>query len=212
MVEYFDLSQPIKNGMTNFPGDPVPVIQLAEGVTVPWRVTDLKIGSHTGTHIDASAHYFELGRSIDRYPLDRFVLKGICISVEGLAADEPIPIQRIARACSRLKEGDAVVIRTGWDQYWGEEQYLHHPYLSLEAAQAIKSVGAGLIGIDALNVDSTILGTGHVHKIFLGSEMLIVENLRGLEQLIVGEEYHFSFLPLRLSGLDGSPIRAIAWR
>jgi kynurenine formamidase len=45
----------------------------------------------------------------------------------------------------------------------------------------------------------------------LGNDALIVENLARLDQLTPGKLYHFSFLPLALTGLDGSPIRAVAW-
>jgi kynurenine formamidase len=68
-----------------------------------------------------------------------------------------------------------------------------------------------LVGIDALNVDSTHQGTTHVHELFLGGDILIVENLRRLDQLQPGRVYQFAFLPLLLPGLDGSPVRAVAW-
>lgn len=212
MTEFYDLSHAVENGMTYFPGDPLPVIRLADGAMPPWRVTSLQIGSHTGTHIDASTHYFEQGKSIDQYPLERFIIDGICVSVEGLSADQPITLELLGKSLSSLKKGGAVVIRTGWDRFWGQELYLHHPYLSMEVVHSLKDQGAGLVGIDALNVDSTTYGSEHAHQVFLGSEILIVENLRGLDRLETSAEYHFSFLPLRLAGLDGSPIRAVAWR
>ncbi len=130
MPEFYDLSQPVENGMTYFPGDPMPVIHLAEGAIDPWRVSNLQIGTHTGTHIDASTHYYEKGTPIDQYPLDRFILDGICISVEGLSADQPITYQTIASNLPSIKKGGAVVIRTGWDRFWGDETYSHHPYFS----------------------------------------------------------------------------------
>ena len=67
------------------------------------------------------------------------------------------------------------------------------------------------MGIDAPNVDSTTQGTSHAHEILLGKDVLIVENLARLIQLKAGSLYQFSFLPLMLSGLDGSPVRAVAW-
>ena len=50
-----------------------------------------------------------------------------------------------------------------------------------------------------------------MHEILLGSDVLVVENLRGLDRLESGRLYRFAFLPLRLTGLDGSPVRAVAW-
>ena len=50
-----------------------------------------------------------------------------------------------------------------------------------------------------------------IHEILLARDILVVENLAGLDQLEPGRLYHFAFLPLLLAGLDGSPIRAVAW-
>ena len=82
----------------------------------------------------------------------------------------------------------------------------------MEAAIWLVSAGVALVGIDALNVDSTNPGSEDVHQALLGADIMIVENLRGLDQLEPGAIYQFSFLPLKLRDLDGSPIRAVAWR
>jgi kynurenine formamidase len=211
MTQFFDLSHKLEPGMTYFPGDPEPVILPAKGAVLPWRVSELHIGSHTGTHIDASAHYFEEGRTIDQYSLDRFVMSGITIALDDLKPEQPISDNLLGELEIKLPKGGAILLRTGWDKYWGQELYLHHPYLTTSSAERLVQSGAGLVGIDALNVDSTVQGTDHVHQILLGSDILIVENLRGLGQLLPGTPYRCSFLPLLLTGLDGSPIRAVAW-
>lgn len=209
---YYDLSQTIENRMTVFPGDPEPEISPASGVSLPWRVTDLHIGTHTGTHIDAASHYIRDGRTIDAYEIYRFILPGVVIPVEGLSPDQMVETHQIEEYVKVIPEGGAILIRTNWDMHWGQELYLRHPYLSPETAERLASAGIGLLGIDALNVDSTAQETQAVHDILLGKDILIVENLRGLGQLKPGEIYQFSFLPLALRGLDGSPIRAVAWR
>jgi arylformamidase len=212
MINYFDLSQTIENSMTYYPGDPKPEIFPVKGQPEPWRVSELHIGSHTGTHIDAASHYIEQGWTIDQYPLERFLVPGIVVPLDGLLADEAIESSRIDAYLERLPEGGAIVIRTGWDRYWKQELYLRHPYLAPTSAKSLAKAGIGLLGIDALNVDSTFQETKHAHEILLGKNILIVENLKGLNQLQVGEIYQFSFLPLALHELDGSPVRAVAWK
>jgi arylformamidase len=108
-------------------------------------------------------------------------------------------------------EGGAVLIQTKWDQFWNTARYLRHPYLSEEAARSLVEARASLVGIDALNVDSTYQSTVHVHNTLLEKDILIVENLTRLSALQPGRRYHFSFLPINLPGLDGSPVRAVAW-
>lgn len=211
MTRYFDLSQPIQPGMTIYPGDPVPSFGPAEGVEPPWQVTDLHIGTHTGTHIDSVSHYFPTGKNVDEYPISRFILAGIVLMFPGLAEDQAITEEQISDGLQNLPEGGALLIQTGWDRYWNTDIYFRHPYLSPEAVQRVISSKASLVGIDALNVDSSVQGTTHVHHLLLEKEILIVENLANLSQLQPGKVHQFSFLPLRLAGLDGSPIRAVAW-
>ncbi len=211
MSEYFDLSQQIENGMTYFPGDPEPHIEPAD-TTPPWRVTHLHIGTHMGTHIDAASHFIPHGKTISQYPPERFLLPGIVVPVPGLNDDEPIGVNAFAQYLTALPARGVLLIQTGWDRNWKTERYLRHPYLTRETTELLVDAGVSIVGIDALNVDSTVQGTDHAHATLLGNDVLIVENLTRLHQLLPGVVYQFSFLPLALSGLDGSPIRAIAWR
>ena len=212
MNRYYDLSQRIEEGMTIFPGDPVPRFEPAAGAISPWRVTALHLGSHSGTHIDAPSHFLPDGKTIDQYPLERFMVAGIILPFTGLSDDQSIQADFIQKGLKGVPKGGAVLIRTGWDQFWNTDRYLRHPYLSPEAAEQIAEAGPGLVGIDALNVDSTVQGTNHAHRILLGNDILIVENLTRLEQLQPGVLFQFSFLPIFSAGWDGSPVRAAAWK
>jgi arylformamidase len=208
---YIDLSHPIEPGMTCFPGDPEPRIEPLT-MAPPWRVTRLQLGSHTGTHIDAPAHYVSGGRSISDYPLERFFPVGMVVPLAWHGDDEAIAPEALRPYLAALPPGAALLLRTGWDRYWKTERYLHHPYLSPTAALLLAEAGVALVGIDALNVDSTQQGSAHAHAALLGNDVLIVENLTGLDRLLPGLHYQCAFLPLPLAGLDGSPVRALAWR
>jgi kynurenine formamidase len=209
-MQYFDLSHSMKNGMPVFPGDPEPRLVPAK-IAPPWHVTQLSISTHTGTHMDAASHFISHGKTIDQYPLERFFVPGIVVPALGYSGDEPLGGDTFAGYLSTLPTRGAVLIQTGWDHYWNSEHYMRHPYLSHGAAQLLINNGASIVGIDAPNVDSTLQETEHAHAILLGNDALIVENLTRLDQLTPGKLYHFSFLPLPLTGLDGSPIRAVAW-
>ena len=208
---FYDLSQPVEAGMTIFPGDPLPAIQPAAGMATPWQVSELHLGSHTGTHIDSPSHFIPNGKTIDQYPLERFILMGVVLPMPDLSEDQPISDGIIAKSLKDLPEGGAVLIQTNWDQFWKNDRYLRHPYLSAEATLCLVQSRASLVGIDALNVDSTVQSTEHVHRTLLEKDILIVENLTHLSLLQPGRLYQFSFLPIHLPGLDGSPIRAVAW-
>jgi kynurenine formamidase len=211
MTRQYDLSHRIENGMTVFPGDPTPRIVPAGQASAPWRVAELHLGTHTGTHVDAASHYVDGGATIDQYPVERFCLLGVVVEAQGRGEDEPIDRFQLERGLSLLPRGGGLFIRTGWDRFWGTDVYLRHPYLTAEAARAVVAAGAGLVGIDALNVDSTPQATCHAHEILLRNDVLIVENLARLSQLRSETLYRFCLLPLLLQGLDGSPVRAVAW-
>jgi kynurenine formamidase len=205
-----DLSHTIADGMPVFPGDPEAELKPA-GLEGPWRVLHLTLGTHTGTHIDAASHYVAGGRTIDDYPLERFVLEGRVVHL-GAAADEPIEWAALAAQLpADGLAGTAVLLHTGWDRFWAEPGAERHPYLSSEAAGRLVEAGVGLVGTDALNVDATAAGTEHAHAALLGADVLIVENLTCLDRLEAGRPYRCAFVPLRIDGGDGSPIRAFAW-
>ncbi len=211
MTIFYDLSHPIEPGMTVFPGDPRPSFEPAAGVAAPWHVTELHLGTHTGTHIDSASHYIPQGKTVDQYPLTRLILPGMVIPVPGLADDQPISAELVSTHLNDFPEGGAVLIQTEWDRFWESERYLRHPYLSAEAALLLIQARASLVGIDALNVDSTVQAADQIHRLLMEKDILIVENLADLRKLQPGKLYQFSFLPLKFAGLDGSPVRAVAW-
>ncbi len=204
----YDLSHTLITGMPHFPGDPAPRIEPADGAP-PWRVSALHLSSHSGTHVDAPRHYLAGGRAIGDYPPDRFIRPGVLVDARGHGDD-----QRIGAGVLRdagITPGSFVVLRTGWEQYWGDTRYFRHPYLGGDLAAALVERGVALLAIDALNVDSTPGASGEIHERLLGADVLIVENLRGLEALQAGRSYIFAFVPLALGPIDGAPVRALAW-
>src|SRR5215472_15052141 len=122
-MRYFDLSHSMENGMTFFPGDPEPRFVPADMVP-PWRVTELHMGTHTGTHVDAPAHFLPDGKTIDQYPPERFFVEGVVVPALGYGGDVPIGWDVFADALAVLPVGGAVLVRTGWDRYWGSESYM----------------------------------------------------------------------------------------
>ena len=212
MTRLVDLSHELATGMPVYPGDPV--VELGDAaVGEPWRVSRLALGSHSGTHIDAAAHYVRGGRTIDEYPLERFVLPAV-VAIITAGAGEEIGRDVLGAALALLPAGGALLLATGWDRHWGGAGMLDHPWLGAEACGAIVAAGVGLVGTDAFNVDDSAAGTTHAHEILLGADVLIVENLRRLSEfsiLAAGRTAHCAFVPLRLAGGDGSPIRAYGW-
>ena len=225
-MQIIDLTHTIHDDMQIYPGDPLPSIR--RGLTHEkdyCHVDLLTLGSHTGTHIDAPYHFLKDGRRIDEIPVQRFIGKGILVDVSDKSARDLIDAVDFERFTPEIQKGVFVILKTGWDRYFGTPQYLQHPYLSADAGRLLLDLGVSLVGIDALNVDASYppvsnsdsldtdggvsVDTGYpVHDILLGNDILIVENLCNLGKINQHVGF-FSFLPLKLKDSDGSPIRAV---
>ncbi|WP_226040614.1 cyclase family protein [Natrinema sp. DC36] len=206
---HVDLTQPIETGMQTYPDDPAVVVcphatHDEHGV----RVTALECGSHTGTHVDAPAHTEADGKTLEAYPLERFVFDAVRIDCRDLEAREPIPASRVPDS-----DADLVACWTGWDAHWGTERYLEHPYLSPAAAEVCIDRGFD-VAVDALNPDPTPTEDAsadepegfQAHRALLGDDRLILENLTNLGA--VGDRFELRAYPLALEG-DGAPVRAV---
>jgi len=205
-----DLSHTLGPGTPVFPGDPVVAMGDA-GQEPPWRVTALRLGTHSGTHMDAAAHFLTGGATIDSYALERFVLECVVIHVTA-SAGTALAWDDLAAGLPAEPAGRGVLLHTGWDAHFGTDEAWRHPYLTDDAAQRLAACGVGLVGTDAFNVDASQGGSGTgVHAALLGADVLIVENLTDLDRLQGGTLYTCAFVPLKLAGCDGSPIRAFAW-
>lgn len=210
----YDLSHPLAAGMPVYPGDPAVSIQSATTVAADGaKVSQLQLGSHAGTHVDAPAHVVDGGATVDQLDLD--LLVGAAHILHARSPGSP------ALRDKGLQHGDLaalpdqlpniVCIATGWDQYFHTALRAQHPYLELELVHALWRRGARVLGVDTLSPDPTsgAAASFAVHEFWLGSGGVIVENLRGLTGL--SDRVQMSLLPLNLRGLDGSPIRAVAW-
>ncbi|GIH72709.1 cyclase family protein [Sphaerimonospora thailandensis] len=211
-----DLTVPMATGMPVYPGDPEVVIEPAltaavEGV----NVLGLHLGSQSGTHVDAPFHIDDDLPTLEDLPLDRFIGPAVVADVRGLPPRSPITPEALAPAlASAGRPGAILLIATGWATHWGDENYLAHPWLTVEAAELIVGSGTRTVGIDALSVDPTPAGEIPAHRVLCGAHAVIAENLRNLDHLLAAQaaahEIEVFLLPLRLGAADGAPIRAVA--
>lgn len=203
-----DLSHPIDDGMPVYPGDPPvtvrPALTLdADGVAV----TALEMGSHTGTHIDAPSHTVAGGRTMAEVSLDELVEESLVIRVPKLEPGEVYGLDRLGSLPDELPP--IVIIDTGWAQWFlDDERRKQHPAFHADAARELVRRGMRVLAVDTLSPDLTGGEAFPVHEVVLGSDGLIIENLRGLEGLPA--TMRVGFFPLRLGG-DGAPVRAVAF-
>lgn len=213
----YDLSHPLESGMPVYPGtDPVRFEPTATVQDDGYRTTRLDLDSHTGTHVDAPAHT-TTGPSLEELPLETFRFRARVVDLRPLEARDPITTSMLREATAGTRDVDLLVVRTGWEVYWGTEHYFDHPYLTPEAAEWLLENDCHL-GLDTLNPDPT--PTEHaassepdgfpVHHTLFEDERVILENLRGLEQVDGQGGVDLHAYPLAIGDGDGSPVRAVA--
>ena len=192
-----DVTRAISPGMLVYPGDMRPAfVQEDRG---NYLISDIRLSTHTGTHIDAPVHYLKTGDTIDTIPLSHLV--GRCRVLDVRGAGSTITADHLR---GRIGGVDRVLLKTTFS---GVETFTpDYPCLTADAAGFITGNGIRCIGIDSPSIES-YNGNGAVHRDLLGHGCIIIE-LLDLSSVVEGD-YDMAALPLRLTGLDGSPARVI---
>jgi kynurenine formamidase len=209
-----DLSVPLDDGTPVYPGDPP--VRLASAATIArdgYNLLAVHMGSQSGTHCDAPYHFDADGSRIDELDLRLFAGPGLILDVRGLADRTRIGVADLA-PLDRVGPGTIVVLHTGWSAHHRTSRYADHPYLGADACRALLDRGVRTIGLDTPNVDETPdathpEGDWPCHRMIAAAGGVVVENLTNLESVDFPNPF-FSVLPLRLTGADGAPVRAVA--
>jgi arylformamidase len=192
--------------MPVYPGTPEPEIsEKCSILTEGFKESSLNILTHTGTHIDAPAHIFSKGKTIDQYACEKFYGPAIVIDCRQKSS---INANSIHAQYNPSIKTDFILFYTGWSLYWGNEKYFHDfPVLMPDAAKLIGQLPIKGVGIDAISFDQTNDSELPNHKILLEKEIILIENLCNLD-LLLNKNFILSCLPLKIKGVDGSPVRA----
>lgn len=210
-MKAIDLTHTIAEHMPVYPGTEPPTLSVPCTVEKDgFKETLLRMFSHTGTHIDAPAHLFENGATLDTFDASQFVGTALVIDCSALKEGEQIDMSFIDRNREKAEQADFLLFRTDWDKKWGTPNYFgSFPCITSEVAEFIVASGKKGVGLDVISLDP-IDSKLENHKIILGQNTLvIVENLCKLEQLGSGL-FTFIAAPLKFQNADGAPARAMA--
>jgi arylformamidase len=202
---FIDLSMPISATMpTNRPDHVAPTLSSYSNIDDDgWDGTMITIDSHCGTHLDAPSHFVRDGATVEQLPLSVLMGEAQVVDARLATSGRRITLRGFPEITSQR-----LILHTGWSERANDgtdDYFREYTYLDPALAQHIVDAGVKLVGIDGPSVDPD---SADAHRILLGNGVLIVENLASttllppLVELIV--------MPLRLVGLDGSPVRAVA--
>jgi arylformamidase len=209
-MRIIDVSVPVSELTPTYPGDPHIEIEqwaaLARGDAA--NVSMLHLGAHTGTHLDAPAHFIEGAPPVSSLSLD--VLIG-----EARVLEMPADVRAIEAshlAAEDLDGARRVLFKTRNSAFWAnmaEGFRTDFTYITPGAARALVELGVQLVGIDYLSVEQFKSDGFATHTTLLSNGVVILEGL-DLREVAAGT-YELICLPLRISGGsgDGAPARAV---
>jgi arylformamidase len=209
-MRIYDVSVPLSAATPTYPGDPGIEIQscrsFAKGDAA--NVSQINFGLHSGTHVDAPAHFIEGGASVESLRLDDLVGEAEVIEVPDhlRVIDESFVKENCVHGAKRIlfKTRNSAF----WDNIAGgfREDYT---YIDHQAARRLVELGIRLVGIDYLSVEQFKSESFQTHHALLSQGVLILEGL-DLRAVKAGI-YELFCLPLKIAGGigDGAPARVI---
>jgi kynurenine formamidase len=202
-MRIIDLTQTFTDKMPVYPGDPEPSLKQAAYLEKDgYNDHQLTTVMHVGTHMDAPLHMIEGGKTMDQISPEKFFGKGVLVDARGKDKVDAALLDS-----THIKEGSIVLIHTGFGSRYRTDSYFeNYPQIMEDFAQRMVDLKVKIVGMDILGPDQPPFST---HKILLGNEVLIVENLTNLDQLLDVKEFEVIALPSKFQA-DAAPVRVIA--
>lgn len=204
---WMDVSVPIRDGMFHWPASPDIVVTPLEHLR--WgdaaTVSSLSLGVHTGTHVDAPAHFILGGGGVESIALDRLIGRARVLDLGNVAQIQPRDLDGLG-----IGPGDRILFKTRNSRYWKEPEFrADYTSLSLKAAEWLAERAVRAVGIDYLSIASMDMAP-ETHRPLLAAGIAVIEGL-DLSGVDAGP-YELICLPLRLEGIDGAPARVLLRR
>lgn len=195
-----------------------------------WAVEVVTLSTHSGTHVDAPAHYGPSGRShdrtIDEVPLSWCFGDGVRLDMTGIDRVEGITGANVGAELNRigytLKPYDIVLMMTGASRNFERPGYEHtHAGLRRDATEFLVDKGVRLIGIDAWGIDRAFdvmiaearAGTAQFwesHLLGREKEYCQIERLANLDRLPRPFGFTVCAFPCKLERASGGWARVVA--
>lgn len=220
--EIVDLGHELYNGMPNlganhvafWPLETFEATRTLSGGRLAMEGRMMLMAEHCGTHIDVPRHFDEGGLSVDQVPLEKLILPGHFLDFSHKKVREAITVADFEAAEKqsgrRIGSGTAVIAWTGVDKDWAKPGFAsERPYVPVETAQWLVNRQMTLFGTDLIGMDDPDEWWWPTHLVWLKAGIPLVQQLCNLDKL-VGKEFLFVVLPLKMRDGTASPVRPVA--
>lgn len=232
--QWVDLTHPFSESTIYWPTDTAgfQLDELAFGPTPGgWFYASYQFASaeHGGTHLDAPIHFAQGGRTTDQIPLSSLMGPAAVIDVtDRVTPDYLVSIRDITAweaTHGQIRDGAILLVRTGWDDRWGDRtaylgtaltgdaavEALHFPGIGAKAAQwLVENRHVVAVGIDTPSLDRGQSQDFRAHVILYAKNISGFENVANLGQLPETGSYVVA-LPMKIEGGSGGPLRIVAF-
>jgi arylformamidase len=200
VVKIYDISLPIQEKMTVYPGNPHP--KITQYSSIPTNVTNeslLCLGSHTGSHVDSKRHIQNDTEGAADLPLDSLYGKAKVFDLTNIEYE----IHKKDLEKYKIEKDDIMLLKTKNSQKY-DQFTIDFVHIKMDAAQHLVNLGVKTLGFDYLSVKK-YGADDDVHNLLINN-LTLFEGLN-LSHIKEGN-YIFAGLPLRID-CDGSPARVI---
>lgn len=199
----WDISPTISAELPVWPGDTrfeaSPTWKIEGGC--PVHVSKMTMTTHLGAHTDAPSHYDPQGAAIDAVGLEPYI--GPCRVIHCIGARRV----EVAHIEGQLEGVPPRVLLRTYDKAPQRQWDEHFAAISPDAIALLAARGVILVGTDAASLDPQNSKTLDAHHAVRRHKMAILEGI--VLDAVAPGDYEMVALPLKLAGMDASPVRAI---
>lgn len=204
-MKFIDVTLPLSAALPTFPGNPPfalePIKRIADGGSS--NLSELRLGAHTGTHVDAPRHFFDDGLGVDSLALELLIGRTRVVEIptrKGISQEQLAELD--------LRDDIRLLIKTSNSALWRSSEFTSdYAFLTEGGARHLVDNGIKLVGIDYLSIEQFKKPGAPAHHLLLGAGTIVVEGLDLMD--VEPGQYEMFCLPLPIPGADGAPARVV---
>lgn len=208
-----DLTATLETFMPVWPTSPLPTFEPVGFVARDgYLIERINCLTHTGTHLDAPAHFLEGTATVDAIAPSALVGTAAVLDVRADLQGTIIPKAALEKHWPKGPSPEIVLLRSDWSRERAPtRKYLYEfPGLDVDGAEWLAGRGVKGVGTDTLGIDPYSNQKFEAHKVLLGKGIWLLEALDHLDALREGTSYTLVAAPLKIARASGAMARVFA--